>query len=76
CNNDGWNAVTGAYFKQRIEIVDKLLAKGAVFSAKYSEAAMLSAYQSGHINIAKKLLADGVNPDVENEDKETMLIIA
>lgn len=76
CNNDGWNAVTGAYFKQRLEVVDKLLSAGAVFSAKFSEAALLSAYQNGHTCLAKKLLAEGVNPDVENEDKESLLIIA
>ncbi|BDM64269.1 UNC-44 ankyrin [Shewanella sp. NFH-SH190041] len=76
CNNDGWNAVTGAYFKQRLEVVDKLLAQGAVFSAKYSEAAMLSAFKNGHMKLAAELLENGVNPDVVDEDGQSLLILA
>ena len=46
CNNDGWNAITGAYFKNRKDIVNILSKEGAVFSARFSEAALLSSYQS------------------------------
>ncbi|MEZ9171736.1 ankyrin repeat domain-containing protein [Vibrio cyclitrophicus] len=76
CNNDGWNAVTGAYFKQRLEIVEKLRAEGAVFGAKFSEAAMLSAFKNGQIALAKELLKAGVNPDVEDENGRSLLILA
>ncbi|GEM77858.1 ankyrin repeat domain-containing protein [Vibrio superstes] len=76
CNNDGWNAVTGAYFKQRLEIVGKLRSEGAVFSAKFSEAAMLSAFKNGHIKLAQELLETGLNPDVEDEEGQSLLILA
>ena len=75
CNNDGWNAVTGAYFKQHLDIVELLKEKGAVFSAKYSEAALLSAYQNSYLDIVHQLLDDGVNPDVKDEKGNTLLVL-
>ena len=70
CNNDGWNAVTGAFFKQRTEVVSMLFNAGAVFSAKFAEAALILAYKNGQRDIVLQLLDDGVNPDVENEEGE------
>jgi ankyrin repeat protein len=56
CNNDGWNAVTGAYFKKRKCVIDLLIEKDAVFGAKYAEAALMSAYSSGYVDVALHLI--------------------
>lgn len=76
CNNDGWNAITGAYFKKHLDIVDLLKEAGAVFGANYSEAAMLSAYENGHHKIVEMLLEQGANPDVGDEEGNSLPIKA
>lgn len=76
CNNDGWNAITGAYFKQRLKIVSLLQEKGAVFSTKYSEAALLSAYKNHHIDLANELIDSGVSPNVEDTEGNSLLALA
>lgn len=76
CNNDGWNAITGAYFKKRIEVVDTLKKAGAVFGASYSEAALISAYNNGYLDIVDSLLEQGVNPNVCDDNGESLIIKA
>lgn len=74
CNNDGWNAVTGAYFKNRTDIVELLLEKGAIFGAKYAEAALLSAYENGYIDLAKHLLtAFDITPNITDAANVSLL---
>ncbi|PVZ65654.1 ankyrin repeat domain-containing protein [Pelagibaculum spongiae] len=73
CNNDGWNAVTGAYFKKRTDIVNLLMAKGAVFGAKYAEAALLSAYKEGNLELVNRLLDMGTTPNVSDDNGESLL---
>lgn len=74
CNNDGWNAVTGAYFKKRTNIVNLLLEKGAVFSEKYAEAALLSAYESGYLDVVEYLVKEmDTNPNVADEKDISLL---
>jgi ankyrin repeat protein len=75
CNNDGWNAITGAYFKKRTDIVKILKENGAIFSAKYAEAALLSAYQNGYLDIVNQLLDDGISPNV-SDDGNSLLILS
>lgn len=73
-NNDGWNAVTGAYFKKQTGIVSLLLEKGAVFSEKYAEAALLSAYDNGYKDVVEYLINEmEVNPNITDDDNETLL---
>ena len=74
CNNDGWNAITGAYFKKRTDIVTLLREVGAVFGANYSEAALLSAYEQGYLDIVYALLDQGVSPNV-CDDKGVPLLV-
>ena len=76
CNNDGWNAITGAYFKKRLDIVDILKNAGAVFGANYSEAALLSAYNNGYLDIVNALLDQGVNPNICDDNGESLVIKA
>lgn len=76
CNNDGWNAITGAYFKKCIEVVDTLKKAGAVFGASYSEAALISAYNNGYLDIVDSLLEQGVNPNVCDDNGESLIIKA
>ncbi len=76
CNNDGWNAITGAYFKKRTDIVKLLQEKGAVFSSKFSEAALLSAYNNGYLDIVNQLLDSGVTPNVVDDDGNSLLILS
>lgn len=74
CNNDGWNAVTGAYFKKRMNVVEVLLENGAVFSEKYAEAALLSAYEGGHLSAYMYLIKKmNTNPNVADENNITLL---
>jgi|SRR5690554_315590 len=74
CNNDGWNALTGAYFKKQTAVVNLLLEKGAVFSEKYAEAAVLSAYQSGFLDVVEYLLNEmDVNPNIADDKNESLL---
>ena len=76
CNNDGWNAITGAYFKKHLDIVSLLKEKGAVFSAKYSEAALLSAYQNGYVPLATELLESGVSANIKDNHNRDLLYLA
>lgn len=76
CNNDGWNAITGAYFKKRMDIVTILQDAGAVFGASYSEAALLSAYKNGYLDIVDALLAQGVTATLCDEDSIALIIHA
>ena len=76
CNNDGWNAITGAYFKKRIEVVDTLKKAGAVFGASYSEAALISAYNNGYLDIVDSLLDQSVNPNICDDNGESLIIKA
>src|SRR5690554_3343112 len=74
CNNDGWNALTGAYFKKQTAVVNLLLEKGAVFSEKYAEAAVLSGYQSGFLDVVEYLLNEmDVNPNIADDKNESLL---
>lgn len=76
CNNDGWNALTGAYFKQRTDIVELLIERGAHFGRKYSEAALLSAYEQGYDYTVRKLVSDGCNVNIMDSDGTPLLILA
>jgi len=74
CNNDGWNAVTGAYFKKRTDLVNLLLGKGAVFGARYAEAALLSAYENGYGDVVSHLLDEfNTNPNVTDAANISLL---
>ncbi|WP_113913303.1 ankyrin repeat domain-containing protein [Roseovarius dicentrarchi] len=74
CSDDGWNAVTGAFFKQHTAIVDFLTENGASFGRKFKEAALLSAYDHGSLDIVRFLIADGVNVNVGTADAQPLLI--
>lgn len=74
CSDDGWNAVTGAFFKQHTAIVDFLMEKGASFGRKFKEAALMSAYEHGSLDIVRYLIADGVNVNVGAADAQPLLI--
>ncbi|GHB07904.1 ankyrin repeat domain-containing protein [Modicisalibacter luteus] len=76
CNNDGWNALTGAYFKQRTDIVELLIERGAHFGRKYSEAALLSAYEQGYDDTVRKLVSEGCNVNIMDADGTPLLILA
>ena len=76
CNNDGWNAITGAYFKKRLDVVDILTEAGALFGASYSEAALLSAYNNGYLDIVNSLLEQGVSPNICDDNGESLIIKA
>ena len=76
CNDDGWNALTGAYFKQRSDIVDLLIERGAYFGRKYSEAALLSAYQQGYSEVVTKLVSEGCNVNIMDAEGTPLLILA
>ncbi|MGI2030300.1 ankyrin repeat domain-containing protein [Endozoicomonas acroporae] len=73
CNNDGWNAVTGAFFKKRTDIVELLKQKGAVFGARFAEAALMSAYQDGNLRLVNELLDSGVSASISDETGESLL---
>lgn len=76
CSNDGWNAITGAFFKNHVKIVHLLTAKGAKFGEKYREAALLSAYEHGSMEIVESLISDGINVNIGTSDGEPLLILA
>jgi len=74
CNDDGWNALTGAFFKRRTEIVALLQEKGAVFGSKYAEAALLSAYDNGYLDVAKHLIEErGTSINIADENNASLL---
>jgi ankyrin repeat protein len=74
CNDDGWNALTGAFFKRRTEIVTILQEKGAVFGSKYAEAALLSAYDNGYIDVVKNLMNEhGTSINIADENNVSLL---
>lgn len=75
CSDDGWNAVTGAFFKRHSGIVDFLTDHGARFGRKFKEAALLSAYEHGALDIVRSLIADGVNVNIGNSDGQPLLIL-
>ncbi len=74
CSDDGWNALTGAFLKQHSGIVDLLRERGAHFGRKYKEAALLSAYEHGSLDIVRYLIADGVNVNIGGSDTQPLLI--
>jgi ankyrin repeat protein len=76
CNNDGWNALTGAFFKSRTDIVNLLTEKGAHFGRKYSEAALLSAFEHGYYDLVRKLVEDGTNVNILDGNGDPLLILA
>jgi ankyrin repeat protein len=74
CNDDGWNALTGAFFKRRTEIVTILQEKGAVFGSKYAEAALLSAYDNGYLDVVKNLIQEhGTSINIADENNVSLL---
>ena len=76
CNNDGWNAITGAFFRKHTEIVQILTKNGAKFGEKYKEAALLSAYEHGDMDVVKTLISDGVNVNVATAEGQPLIILA
>lgn len=76
CVNDGWNAITGAYYRKHFDIVKKLQEVGAVFSDKYKEAAFLRSFENGDIFLIKQFISESVNPNIENKDGESPLMLA
>ena len=76
CSNDGWNAITGAFFKNHTEIVQILTENGAKFGEKYKEAALLSAYEHGTMDVVKTLISDGVNVNVATAEGQPLIILA
>lgn len=76
CSNDGWNAITGAFFKNHTSIVQLLAANGAKFGEKYQEAALLSAYEHGSVEVVKSLISDGVSVNIGTADGQPLLILA
>ncbi len=74
CSDDGWNALTGAFFKQHHGIVEFLTERGARFGRKFKEAALLSAYEHGSLDIVRLLIADGVNVNIGASDAQPLLI--
>lgn len=76
CNNEGWNAVVGAFANGNTEIVEKLLASGAHFQESYAQAALLNSYLNGNIKVAKSLLENGVSPNFTDKKSECLLIVA
>lgn len=75
CSDDGWNALTGAFFKQHNGLVDFLIERGAHFGRKFKEAALLSAYEHGSLDIVRFLIADGVNVNIGASDGQPLLIL-
>jgi len=74
CNDDGWNALTGAFFKRRTEIVALLQEKGAIFGSKYAEAALLSAYDNGYLDVVKHLVEElGTSINIADENNVSLL---
>lgn len=74
CNDDGWNAVTGAYFKKHTDLVDLLLSKGGIFGAKYAEAALLSAFDNGYVELVNTMLTEmGVSPNIADDQGVSLL---
>ena len=76
CSNDGWNAITGAFFRKHTEIVQILIENGAKFGEKYKEAALLSAYEHGDMDVVKTLISDGVNVNVATAEGQPIIILA
>lgn len=76
CNNDGWNALVGAYFKQRTDIVELLIEHGAYFGRKYSEAALLSAYEQGYGDTVREIVSEGCNVNIMDAEGTPLLILA
>ena len=75
-NNDGWSAIVGAYAMNKISIVEKLKNHGAKFNEKYSQAALLNSAVNGHLQIAKLLVEQGVNPNISDKNHGSLLHIA
>ena len=74
CNDDGWNSVTGAYFKKQTDIVELLISKGGIFGAKYAEAALLSAFDNGYIELVNTMLTEmGVSPNIADDEGVSLL---
>lgn len=73
CNNEGWNAITGAYFKKRLDIVQILKEEGAVFSERFKQAVLFSAFENGEQELVLELLQDGVSPDSTDTQGESIL---
>jgi hypothetical protein len=74
CNNDGWNALTGAFYKRRTEIVALLQEKGAVFGSKYAEAALLSAFDNGYLDVVKHLVEEhGTSINIADEKNVSLV---
>ncbi len=76
CSDDGWNAITGAFFKNHGPIVTILADNGAKFGEKYREAALLSAYEHGSIDVVKSLISDGVSVNIGTAEGQPLLILA
>ena len=76
CSNDGWNAITGAFFRKHTEIVQIFTKNGAKFGEKYKEAALLSAYEHGDMDVVKTLISDGVNVNVATAEGQPLIILA
>ena len=75
-NNDGWNAIVGAFANGNTEIVEKLLNAGARFQEKFAQAALMNAYMKGNREITKKLIDEGVSPNFEDSKEDPILICA
>jgi ankyrin repeat protein len=75
-NNDGWNAITGAYFKKRTDVVALLKGRGAVFSAKFSESALLSSFEDDNFELVENLLKLGVSSNIQDANEKPLLLKA
>lgn len=76
CSDDGWNAITGAFFKNHAPIVKILADNGAKFGEKYREAALLSAYEHGSLDVVRSLISDGVSVNIGTAEGQPLLILA
>nr|WP_306467363.1 ankyrin repeat domain-containing protein [Limimaricola sp. G21655-S1] len=75
CSNDGWNAITGAFFRNHTQIVRALASKGAKFGKKYQEAALLSAYEQGSLDVVEALIAEGASVNIGTSEGQPLLIL-
>jgi uncharacterized protein len=76
CCNDGWNALTGAHFKNRTDIAALLKEKGATFPSKYAEAALLSSFEAGYLDVSEDLVKQGTNVDIADGEGNSLLMKA
>ena len=73
CTKDGWNALAAAYAKNETGIAQKLERAGARLNGRHAQAALISAFENGHLQTAQALLEQGVRPDIRDKKYGTFL---